>query len=152
MRPVEVLVMDSRLRLSERAVRDCLSAIENAASYPAPPGSLEVAFVDEAECSRLHEAFFQDPDITDVMTFPGDPEDSHAGDIAICPSVASTACTGSGLPFNEELTLYLVHAWLHLAGLEDTSAEGVAGMRQAEAFLMDLLKKSNRILDAKWKT
>jgi probable rRNA maturation factor len=111
---------------------------------------LEVAFVEAGECRRLHAEFFGDPGLTDVMTFPGDPADGHAGDIAICPAAAFAACRDSGLAFAAELTLYLVHAWLHLAGLDDQDPAGREEMRAAERRLMDHLDATAAILQADW--
>jgi probable rRNA maturation factor len=151
MRPVDVLNQDSRLTLAESSVGSCVAAMDAFEGGSVPGGSLGVAFVDEQECSRLHAAFFGDPEVTDVMTFPGDPEDSHAGDIAICPVVAAAAAAESGLSFQEELTLYLVHAWLHLSGMEDASANGQSAMRGAEGRMMQMLHSRNALLKASWR-
>jgi probable rRNA maturation factor len=150
MRPVDVLNEDSRLAVAEPSVLKCVAALDDIDTGSVPPGSLGIAFVGEAACSRLHADFFGDPDITDVMTFPGDPEDRHAGDIAICPAVAATAAVESKLPFREELTLYLVHAWLHLAGMEDATPKGRSEMRAAEDRLMQLLRSRDALLEAAW--
>lgn len=150
MRAVEVLNQDMRLDLEEASVVACLAALDEAGQFGVPDGSLDVAFVDEEACSRLHGAFFGDPEITDVMTFPGEAEDGHSGDIAICPAVAATAHIQSGLPFREELTLYLVHAWLHLSGLDDKTDPGRAEMRLAEDRLMRQLRARDALLAAVW--
>lgn len=150
MRPVDVLNQEPRLAICEKSVRKCVASMDEMDQETIPAGSLGIAFVTEAECSRLHSTFFEDPDVTDVMTFPGEPDDQHAGDIAICPAVAAAAATDSGLPFKEELTLYLVHAWLHLAGMEDQSDPGRADMRAAETRLMRLLRTRNCLLEATW--
>lgn len=151
MRPVELLVSDPRLEIDEASLVRCVGTIDSHGGFSVPPGSLEVAFVDEKSCSRLHRLFFDDPDITDVMTFPGDAEDEHAGDIAICPAVAGPAARLSGLPFNEELTLYLVHACLHLAGLDDRTEADQRAMRDAEEQLMRHLRGAAALLAAVWK-
>lgn len=150
-RPVTVLNMDSRLTVDEASVRRCIGRLEGSPEFAVPAGRIEVAFVDPAECSRLHVSFFGDPEITDVMTFPGDPEDAAAGSIAICPEVAARAAAeGNHLPFPEELTLYLVHAWLHLAGLDDRDSAGRAAMRASEDRLMAGLREGGFLLDAGW--
>jgi probable rRNA maturation factor len=149
-RKLDLVILDARLSLGKASVETCLMALEACPEWRVPGGSLEVAFVDEATCCRLHADFFDDPDPTDVMTFPGDPEDLHAGDMAICPAVAAEACRETGLPFNEELTLYLVHSWLHLAGLDDGDADSRAGMRRAEESLMQHLRHKDAFLDCRW--
>jgi probable rRNA maturation factor len=150
MRLVDVLNEDSRLTVADPSVLKCVAALDEFDNGSVPSGSLGIAFVGEAACSRLHADFFGDPDITDVMTFPGDPEDRHAGDIAICPAVAATATVESNLPFREELTLYLVHAWLHLSGMEDATPKGRSEMRDAENRLMQLLRSRDVLLEAAW--
>jgi probable rRNA maturation factor len=150
MRPVNVLNDDDRLALDATSVLACVTVLDQVDKGSVLPGSLGIAFVGEAECSRLHAAFFGDPEITDVMTFPGDPEDRHAGDIAICPVVAATAAEESGLSFREELTLYLVHAWLHLSGMEDGTPQGRSQMRAAEDRLMQVLRGKDGLLVASW--
>jgi probable rRNA maturation factor len=42
--------------------------------------------------------------------------------------------------FAEELTLYLVHGWLHLAGFDDLTPSKKRVMRRAEARAMKLLR------------
>ena len=149
-RELDLTVLDDRLSLAGESVEASVRALEAHPGFRVPDGSLEIAFVDEETCSRLHGDFFGDPDTTDAMTFPGDPQDRHAGDIAICPAVAAHACLESGLPFHEELTLYLVHSWLHLAGLDDRDDRGRAEMRRAEDVLMKHLADVDAMLAARY--
>jgi probable rRNA maturation factor len=149
-REIAVLVDDGRLALAEAGVRRCVEALEEAGEWPVPAGDLVVRFVQEDECRRLHEAFYGDGEWTDVMTFPGDAEDGHAGDLAICPAYAATEAEQRGEAFAEELTLYLVHGWLHLAGLRDGTEEEAAEMRRAEAGLLETLRRAGAILPAEW--
>jgi len=149
-RRVGMVNREPRLRIRSASLRRCIRSLDAFEGFQVPAGALEVAFVDAAECRRLHAEFFGDDDLTDVMTFPGDPAEKHAGDIAICPAAAFDACRESGLPFAAELTLYLVHAWLHLAGLDDGDPAGRAGMRRAEQRLMDHLGAVPALLEAGW--
>lgn len=149
-RIVDSVVEEPRLWLDPESVRTCIAALDACPEYSVPAGGLEVAFVDLEACSRLHAGFFGDPDPTDVMTFPGDPEDDHAGDVALCPAVAAGSFPENGTTFREELTLYLVHAWLHLAGLDDREEADRASMRQAEALLMERLATGGALLDCRW--
>jgi probable rRNA maturation factor len=141
---------EPRLEIDPRSVARCVAALDRLADFSVPAGSLEVAFVDPVECASLHAAFFDDPGVTDVMTFPGDPEDRHAGDIAICPQVAMAQGAEAGLDFARELSLYLLHAWLHLAGLDDRDPDAVARMRAAETRLMRHLEAEGALLGATW--
>ncbi len=149
-RQVEVVITDPSLELDVASVVGCLHALDEIDGFDAPRGSIEIAFIDEATCSRLHNDFFGDPDPTDVMTFPGDPCDEHAGDIAVCPSVANQRSREEGTTFAEELTLYVVHAWLHLAGLDDKEELAIRRMRAAEKQAMAHLRGKSRLLRASW--
>lgn len=150
-RPVEQLVSDPQLLLDEKSLIKCIRILDFSISSPLPKGSLHIAFVNPQECSQLHERFFDDPDPTDVMTFPGDPEDEHAGDIAICPHVAASSAKDLNMSFAEELTLYLVHACLHLAGMDDHTKTEQQQMRHHENLCMEALRKHNALLVATWR-
>jgi probable rRNA maturation factor len=138
------------LTINPDSVKKWLAHMDEASGYNIPEGSLGIAFVDVETCCRLHADFFNDPTKTDVMTFPGDPEDDHAGDIAICPSVAEERRIEEGTTFREDLSLYLVHAWLHLAGLDDKDSCSVKEMRLAESTVMKQLNEKSLLLNVAW--
>ena len=48
-----------------------------------------------------------------------------------------------GETFSDELSLYLIHGWLHLAGYDDRNDADRAAMRQAEQQAMAILKASS---------
>ncbi len=110
-----------------------------------PDGELSVAFVDEKEIRRLHEKYFNDPHATDVITFQGDPKMDFAGEICVSIDFAEHYVSENGFTLAREITLYLVHGWLHLAGHEDKSVNGRDAIRQAENKIMEALDKSNKI-------
>ena len=148
-RLVETDVGDSRLVIDRDSVSALIHFLDTAdIPWTIPEGDLAIAFVDEATCKNLHTTFFQDDSVTDVMTFPGMAEDDHAGDLAICPAYASAHAAEYGQSFAEELTLYLIHGWLHLAGLDDRTEVAIAEMRSAEKTVMERLHLNNRILEA----
>lgn len=153
-RVVEVESTDSRLTFDASAIAKLFHFLDTDAvleSFHLPLGDLAVRFVDLAECRQLHEAFFGDPDPTDVMTFPGEAEDEHAGDLAVCPAYAAEAAPEHGTSFAEELTLYLVHGWLHLVGHDDRSPETVAAMRAAEQTVMKRLREAGKNPEFIWR-
>ena len=113
-----------------------------------PPGELSLAFLTDAGLARLHADFLADPAITDVITFAGDPAHGLAGEICVSADAAmrqmrpepggrNSAPTNH---FSDELTLYIVHGWLHLAGYDDLSPGEKRKMRAAEARAMKLLR------------
>ena len=109
--------------------------------YKISDGYLSVVFLDKFEMIGLHKRFLDDDTLTDVITFDGDSGMDFASDISVSPDYASASCLEHNTTFPEELTLYLVHGYLHLFGLNDVSDSDILEMRQAEAYCMDLLKK-----------
>ncbi|MFA5256603.1 MAG: rRNA maturation RNase YbeY [Opitutales bacterium] len=110
-----------------------------------PAGELSVAFVDAGEIIRLHESFLDDPTITDVITFPGDKDENLAGEICVCADYAAQQAPKFGQSLSEELTLYLVHGWLHLAAYDDKAEPDRASMREAEARTMAAVRKADKL-------
>lgn len=135
-RTVETLNEVPGFRIDTAAVEKLIRTLDEFEAFSIPPGHLDIAYITVERCCELHEQHFGDPDPTDVMTFPGDADEEHAGDIAICPQYAAEACLEHGTSFAEEVTLYLIHAWLHLAGFDDLNESSIAGMREAEERLM----------------
>jgi probable rRNA maturation factor len=113
-----------------------------------PPGELSLAFLTDAGLARLHADFLADPGVTDVITFAGDPAHGLAGEICVSADAAarqtcperSRRATASKNNFSDELTLYLVHGWLHLAGYDDRAPREKRKMRSAEARALKLLR------------
>ncbi len=104
-----------------------------------PPGELSVAFLTEAALAALHGRFLGDRSATDVITFAGDAALGQAGEICVSAAAARAFAEKRGGDFSAELTLYLVHGWLHLAGHDDLAPVRKRRMRAAEARAMALL-------------
>jgi probable rRNA maturation factor len=142
-RLVRVANRHCRLRLARGAVAGVLRALDADAGKlggSCPVGEMGVAFLSDAALARLHGQFLKDPSPTDVITFEGDPTHGLAGEI--CVSVdAAMRVGGRTLPrFSRELTLYIVHGWLHLAGYDDLRPVAKREMRRAEARAMRILE------------
>jgi len=114
---------------------------------PIPQGELSVVFLDDAGIARLHEKYLNDQTATDVITFPGDAPMDFAGEICISVDHAIKAGKEYDQPFSRELTLYLVHGWLHLAGFDDRSEEERIAMRKAERECLVALEKAGAMPD-----
>lgn len=159
MPPREILIANRhpRLRLTRRAVARVLhlldahffasasdhSKIENRKSKIAP-GELSLVFLTDPALAQLHADFLADPTPTDVITFEGDPTQGTAGEI--CVSVdAAIREVGPRRDFSAELTLYLVHGWLHLVGYDDLQPAKKRRMRRAEAKAMKLLRDAGAL-------
>jgi probable rRNA maturation factor len=94
---------------------------------------------------RIHEEFLRDRNLTDVITFEGTAKAGTAGEICVSPDYALEFSGPDRLPFPEELTLYLVHGYLHLAGFDDVDPSDRKRMRAAERSAMKRLRDANAI-------
>lgn len=149
-RSIAVRCLHRRLRWDRPAVVSALRLLDDNRPALSSRGSclgrdreLSVVFLTDSGLSRLHAVFLGDPAPTDVITFPGRPSFGTAGEI--CVSADAARRQASGRPFSEELTLYLVHGWLHLAGHDDRAPAARRVMRRAEARAMALLRSEAAI-------
>lgn len=139
------------------AARRHLSFTARRSSFPpaAPAGELSLVFLTDAALAQLHDDFLDDPTTTDVITFEGEPTLGTAGEICVsadaalrhlagAPSLNSQLSTlnsaAAAAAFSLELTLYVVHGWLHLAGYDDLRPAKKRRMRAAEARALKLLQ------------
>lgn len=99
-----------------------------------------MAFVSSSRMRSLHQQFLQDASLTDVITFPGDPEFGLAGEVIICPVYAEQQAKHFDTGLDDEIKLYLIHGFLHLAGLNDKTPEECTVMRMAEAYCQEFSK------------
>jgi probable rRNA maturation factor len=95
--------------------------------------------------ARLHASFLDDPSPTDVITFAGTPTLGQAGEICVSADTARSFAAGHRRDFSEELTLYVVHGWLHLAGHDDRQPACKKRMRAAEGRALALLRARRMI-------
>ncbi len=123
-----------------------------------PPGELSLVFLTDSALAKIHGDFMGDPTATDVITFEGEATAGLAGEICVSadtarryvegprprrPRLAGTRALQNA--FATELTLYLVHGWLHLAGYDDLQPAKKRRMRAAEAKAMKLLRAAKAI-------
>jgi probable rRNA maturation factor len=152
-RPIAIRTLDAGLRIDRRAITRALRLLDGGA--PGRPkarewalasrGELSVVFLPPAALARLHARFLSDPSETDVITFPGDPALGTAGEICISARAAARFAKKRKGDFSGELTLYLVHGWLHLAGYDDRKPKDRRAMRRAEARAMRFLRAAGAI-------
>ncbi|HWA85511.1 MAG TPA: rRNA maturation RNase YbeY [Opitutus sp.] len=159
-RPIAIANRHPRLRLDRRAIIRAIRMLDSNHSAigirhsAIPSGEISLVFLTDTALARLHADFLQDPSITDVITFPGDPALGTAGEICISvdaalrhlglnPALNPQPSTLNS--FSAELALYLVHGWLHLAGYDDLVPAKKRVMRRAEARALRLLRTRNHI-------
>lgn len=124
-----------------------IAVLDALPDYAVPAGELGIVLMDEAPHCALHERYLQDPSPTDVITFPGDPSEDLAGEIILNVDLAQREAHRFQQTPSEELTLYLVHGYLHLAGFDDQTDDQRSAMRHAEQFLLYALKDARAMPD-----
>ena len=134
-------------KYSAAQVRSAICALDLRGPFPAPPGELSVVFLDDRGISKLHLDFMDDPTPTDVITFPGLAEMDSGGEICVSVEHAFHYARRKSLDFQKEVTLYLVHGYLHLAGFDDLNPAAKRRMRRAEKKAMIFLESNHQIPD-----
>ena len=117
------------------SAEEILKALEQ--FVPINYDELSIAFLEETAICDLHAKFLNNPDPTDVITFPADENEAYrVGEI--CISI-DEALKYPQYALKDELTLYLVHGWLHLAGYDDIAPEDRLVMREMEQKALSFL-------------
>jgi probable rRNA maturation factor len=125
------------------ATKQRCRALEASSAFPIAQGELSVVFVTDTIIGRIHDDFMNDPSATDVITFPANIEMESAGEIIVSVDHARSRAEELGEPFSRELSLYLVHGWLHLAGFDDRNETDRSAMRIAEQQALKILDKTS---------
>jgi probable rRNA maturation factor len=143
MRPVVIANRHPRLRLDRRALIRVIRTLDAHAEIfrgGPPPGELSLVFLTDAALAKLHADFLADPTPTDVITFEGEPAAGLAGEVCVSADAARRQTEAQRGDFSAELTLYLVHGWLHLAGYDDLVPAKKRAMRRAEQRALKILR------------
>ena len=149
---LEINNQSSILFNPEAAAIALFETIHASARFPISEGELSIAFVNDAEIAQVHADFMDDPSPTDVITFPAQPDMKSAGEIIVSVDRARARAAELGGSFSRELSLYLVHGWLHLAGYKDRRQRERAEMRKAEKKALLILNKAHQRIEFKLKT
>lgn len=113
---------------------------------------LNVHFVDTKTICSLHSEYFNDPTTTDCITFPMNAPDMSRqeagghhilGEIFVCPQTGVRYDPAH--PY-DEVSLYIVHGFLHLLGYDDIEEADEREMRNGEDELLALLKQEGLLL------
>jgi probable rRNA maturation factor len=147
-RPLEIAFRHRRLRASRAKLEAAVGLLDSKGRSflgGCPPGELSIAFLTDAALAKLHGRFMEDPTTTDVITFEGDSAHGIAGEICVSVDAAARHSGKSAAALSREVTLYVVHGWLHLAGYDDRSPAAKRRMRAAEARAMRLLSRAGAI-------
>jgi probable rRNA maturation factor len=85
---------------------------------------LSVLFCDDQYIKKLNHQYLQKPFPTDVLSFPQEesyregPDQYHAGDIVISVDTLEKNVDLFHVPYQEELARLIIHAILHLYGMD----------------------------------
>lgn len=140
-----------RLRFRRAEVARVIHALEASLSAlrippsALPQGELSLVFLTDTALAKIHGDYLADPTATDVITFEGDPAVGLAGEICVSADTARAYTRARRKDFSAELTLYVVHGWLHLAGYDDLQPAKKRRMRAAEARALRLLRKAKAV-------
>jgi probable rRNA maturation factor len=147
-RSLDIAVRHRRLRTSVAKLEAVVGLLDSKARSflgGCPPGELSIAFLTDTALAKLHGRFMGDPAATDVITFEGDAAYGTAGEICVSVDAAVRHSGKSPAALSREMTLYVVHGWLHLAGYDDRSPAAKRRMRAAEARAMRLLSRAGAV-------
>jgi len=143
-RNIEVANRHPRVRVSAASVSKVVQALDTMRTYHCAAGEISVVFVNDREIIKLHKDFMDDATVTDVITFVGEdhPDEPFAGEICVNVDQAKREAKDRGCEWMDELMLYVVHGWLHLAGLRDKKPKQAKLMRAGEVAALAFLSKS----------
>ncbi len=147
-RDVAIRNAHPRLKVPRAAVARVVALLdENAAVFRGgcPAGELSLVFLTDPALAKIHADFMDDPAATDVITLEGDSLAGLAGEVCVSADTAAAYAREHRRDFATELTLYVVHGWLHLAGYDDLKPAKKRRMRAAESRAMDLLRAAKAL-------
>jgi probable rRNA maturation factor len=127
-------------KVLERAA--ALSGLDTSKDWTA-----SLMFVGDEAMSGINRNFLQHEGTTDVITFSyfedGDVEPGSAGvDLVVCGDVACReGASRKDSSYAEEMTLYIVHGFLHASGEDDLEPSSGKRMRRREKEVMAALRR-----------
>ena len=147
---------------SRARLRRMTAAAAELAGLHNVPGGVCVSFLSPAGIERVNETFLGHHGPTDVISFDyraeddpgfedGTDEFDEADDadpsieLIVCPAVAFEQAVKRGLPYAEEVALYVAHGLLHAAGYDDLNPKAKRVMRRAEKRVMTGLREAGLI-------
>ena len=101
-------------------------------------GDLSIAFVDRATMRRVNRQFLKHDFDTDVLAFPLD--GALIGELVVSTDYAVKEAKARRLPVIEEVSRYVVHGLLHLAGYDDHKPAAKSRMWKRQESYLKVLK------------
>lgn len=144
-RSVQIFSPCKGLEFEKREVQEMFHFLDAAGLTKVEDGELSLAFLPGDQHTRLHADFMGDPTPTDVITFPGESGEGMAGEICVSIDAAWEYARSHPGAFENELTLYLIHGYLHLAGYRDGKEDERRKMKNREQICLSALAKNGKI-------
>jgi probable rRNA maturation factor len=94
-----------------------------------------VHFVSSRRMAKLNERHLMHEGPTDILTFNYGGE-TRNGELFICPKVSAENAVRHRVSLGRELSRYLIHGLLHMAGHDDKQAPDRRRMKRAENRLL----------------
>ncbi len=101
-------------------------------SYGFLPGELNIIFCSDGALQKIHKAYLDEDELTDIITFDHVVGDQIHGDLFISIDRVRSNAKEHGRPEKEELHRVMAHGVLHLLGYKDKGAKELQEMRAAE--------------------
>ena len=109
--------------------------------------SLAIVFVTRQKISALNKKYLGKAHTTDVLAFDAREksggarkDEVFAGDIVISVDAAKRNAAMYGVPFTQELVLYIIHGILHLLGYDDHTPKDIKKMRRKEQQVLQYVR------------
>ncbi len=101
---------------------------------------LSFAFVDNDEIKKLNKKYFNSNEVTDVISFPLNNNNSSLnGEIVISVETAVASAVKENVDVEGEINLYVVHGLLHLLGYNDANSDDAEIMHEKESSILKAL-------------
>jgi probable rRNA maturation factor len=120
--------------VAEFALPACQSAIRSGSAPLNSLEEIEATIVGNPAIAKVHREYFDDPEPTDVITFP-------YGEILIGAGVVSENAARFGNSPSEEAALCVVHGLLHLAGWRDRTERAAKDMAGKQEQIFKLARR-----------
>ncbi|WP_158545307.1 rRNA maturation RNase YbeY [Bremerella cremea] len=128
---IDITNRQSEFPIPDQLFHQAVQAVFSGEGFPR--GEVGIAVVDNAEIHEFNVRFLQHDYPTDVITFPMDQaEDFLSGEIMLSAQYAAEEAKQHAWTIEKEMTLYVVHGCLHLAGYDDHEDHDRAEMRRLE--------------------
>jgi probable rRNA maturation factor len=137
LKPNRTLLLKNRQKTKPLDLRELRRQTRRVVDELWPDAAWELCFhfVDPAEMARVNCEFLQHEGSTDVITFDltaDTPGADVAGEVFICVDDAVRQAKRFRTTWDQEVTRYVIHALLHLHGMDDHTEAGYQAMKREE--------------------